>query len=178
MNISEIKRHLEKLNLAPGDMIADFGAGSGIYTIEASRQVGNKGKIYAVEIQQELLEKIKSSANKESLVNIEYFWGDLEELGGSKLGDSSMDGVILANILFQAEKKDILLKEAYRVLKPRGRLLVVDWSGSFSNLGPPEEHVVKEEEASRLATQAGFHQEGGFRAGDYHYGLIFTKQEG
>ncbi|HDQ16767.1 MAG TPA: methyltransferase domain-containing protein [Candidatus Vogelbacteria bacterium] len=176
MNISEIKKHLEKLNLVPGERVADFGAGSGIYTIEAARQIGHKGKVYAIEIQKELLEKIKQLASQESLDNIEYFWGDLEENGGSKLGDSSVDAVILANIIFQVEKKDILLQEAYRVLKPLGRLLIIDWSGSYSNLGPPEEYVVKEEEANQLAAQAGLHQEDNFRAGDYHYGLIFTKQ--
>lgn len=101
-------------------------------------------------------------------------WGDIEKVGGTHLRDASLDAVVLANTLFQVASRDTLFKELQRVLKPGGKLLVVDWAGSYGGIGPASQHVVKESEAEELCIGAGFHKVKSFRAGAHHYGILFT----
>ena len=85
--------NVRKFGLTPNMHIADLGAGSGAYTI-ALAEILTNGKVYAVEVQKELLSRIKNDAEKKHLTNIEVIWGDIERAGGTKLGNSSMDGVL------------------------------------------------------------------------------------
>src|SRR5690606_13333033 len=119
-----------------GMRVADFGAGSGQYSFALAEAVTGAGKVYSVDVQKNLLAKIKNESIKRHLLSIEPVWGDIDKQGGSTLRDNSCDVVVMANILFQLEQKETALKEAYRVLKPRGRLLIVDWSESFGGIGP------------------------------------------
>lgn len=91
------------------------------------------------------------------------------------LRDHSMDAVILANVLFQIEDKSALMTEVRRILKPGGKLLVVDWSGPYGGMGPTASHVVPEHAAEALCIQAGLHKEQSFRAGPHHYGIVFIQ---
>ena len=137
---SDPAKNIEQFGLAKGISVADFGAGSGFYTMYASRAVGN-GMVYAIDIQKDLLKKIKDGANIEHLSNVGIIWGDVEKIGGTKLRESSIDAVIVANILFQAPEKNNICLEAKRVLKSGGKVFVIDWLGSFGNLGPRPEDV-------------------------------------
>ena len=67
-----------------------------------------------------------------------------------------------------------MLNELKRVMKRGGRLLVVDWAGSYDGLGPPKERVVSEYVATDLFVSAGFHKVKDFRAGPHHYSIVFT----
>jgi ubiquinone/menaquinone biosynthesis C-methylase UbiE len=131
--------------------------------------------VYAIEVQKDLLENIRRAASSEGLDNIETLWGDVEEIGGSKLGDSTADVVVISNLLFQAEDKSGVIKEASRVLKPGGKLAIIDWSDSYGNLGPTPDMVFDEEDAKKLLSDTDFTSEGGFDAGEHHYGLIYIK---
>ena len=169
-------QNVARLQLREGMHVADFGAGSGFYTLAAARRVGHSGRVYAVEVQKELLDKLQAQALREHITTVQVIWGDLDEPTGTKLADASMDAVIVSNVLFQSEQKDILAGEAYRVLKSGGQVLVVDWSDSYSNLGPHPEAVVAEEAARSYFESAGFVFTESFKAGEHHYGLILKKQ--
>jgi len=168
--------NLASFGLHPGMRIADFGSGSGFYTIAAAKQIGETGSVFAVDVQKELLAKIKNDAQKENISNIEYIWGDIEEKGGSRLGDGVVDVVFLSNTLFQIEDKDAVLREAYRVLKQKGRLLVIDWTDSFGGLGPEASAVIDAATAKDMCEKAGFVFEREFDPGEHHYALIYIKQ--
>lgn len=174
MPFSDPKIVINHFNLTEGMTVADFGAGSGAYALAMARRVGRSGRVYAIDVQKELLARLGRAAKTANIVNIEVIWGDLERAGGSKLKDQSVDFVLLANILFQAKAKYSLVLEAKRILKPAGRLAVIDWQDSFGQLGPPPAAVVKPEEAKRILAQAGFQPVKEFPAGDHHYGLIFS----
>ncbi len=168
--------NLAQLTLPINPSVADFGAGSGHYALALAlrfKQEGQQGQVYAIDVQKKLLERIGIEAEREHLTNIRTLWGDLDRLGGSKLADNSVDAVIVSNVLFQAEHKDTLLREAYRVCKPSGQLMLVDWSDSYGNLGPTPEMVLPASEAKRLATSAGWKEVRDFSAGAHHYGIIF-----
>lgn len=157
--------------------VADFGSGSGHYVLETARRIGNTGTVYAVDIQKNLLEKIKTEAGKNNLTNVEIVWADLEGPEGSRLASGAVDFLVISNILFQLRDKIGLAREASRVLKSGGRAAVIDWSESGTGgLGPAPSAVVAQKEAERIFTQEGFTEEREFPAGSNHYGLIFRKQ--
>jgi len=170
---SDPQHNLEQLGLGEGDQVADFGSGSGFYSLAAARAVGDTGRVFAIDIQKDLLQKLKSTAQAQRIFNIEIVWGDLEKIGGTKLRDMCIDAAIVSNILFQVEHKKETVREVKRVLKRTGRVLVVDWADSFGGMGPQPKDVLPEIETRKLFESAGFVFERSIMAGDHHYGLIF-----
>ncbi len=172
----EPERIVRYFGLKPGDHVADFGAGHGYFTIPMARIAGGDGKVYALDIQKSVLDIIRAKAKLEHLLNIETVWADLDEPHGSKLKDKFIDFAVIANILFQAEKKENIFREAHRILREGGRLAVVEWDETPAPMGPPLNLRVKKDTAKSLATSAGFELEKEFEAGSHHYGLLFKKQ--
>lgn len=172
---SDPVKNLDACSIQAGMEIADLGAGSGFYTLAAAKALMNTGKVYAVDAQKDLLTKIKNAATRDGFYNVEVIWGDIEKEGGSKLRDMSVDLVLLCNVLFQIEDKNVIVKEIKRILKPQGRVLVVDWSDSFAGLGPHSDMVVKKETVMDLFEGSGFHLDREVSAGAHHYGMIYKK---
>ena len=175
MDFAAPDRNIKQFGLREGMRVVDLGAGSGHYSFAAARMVGNSGEVHAIEVQKDLLTRLKDQAGLEGLRNIEITWGDIEEEDGTKLRDDSMDAAILSNTLFKVKDKRGTLKEAYRILKPGGRLLIVDWSESFGGMGPQPEHVIEEGRARELSEGAGFHFDSTINTGEHHYGFIMKK---
>lgn len=175
MRFSDPQKNIKKFGLLEGTRVADFGSGSGHYTLVASLLVGNSGRVYAIDIQKELLKKVKDISSGVNQDNIDVLCGDIEEIDGTKLADESVNAVLITNVLFQIEKKENVAVEAFRVLKKKGRILFVDWTDSFGGIGPQPDDVVSEENAKALFEDAGFQFSSRFDAGAHHYGLIFKK---
>lgn len=176
MPFSDPKTVINHFNLTEGMTVADFGTGSGAYALAMARRVGSAGRVYAIDVQKELLARLSREAKADqfaNLTNIEVIWSDLERAGGSKLADQLLDFVLMANLLFQVTAKYTLALEAKRILKPIGRLAVIDWQDSFGGLGPPPAQVIRPEEVKKIMAQAGFRFLKDFPAGDHHYGLLF-----
>ncbi len=163
-----------QLGLHEGMKVGDFGAGSGHYARAAAAVVGHSGKVYAVDVQEDILKHLKLNTHEHHQSIISTVWGDIEKQGGSHLRDQSLDAVILANTFFQIENRFGLFEEIKRVLKPGGKLLVVDWAGSYGGMGPTSEKVVPESDAEAFFINGGFHKTKSFRAGPHHYGILFT----
>lgn len=173
---SEPQRNIEQFQVDPGMRVADLGAGTGAYTLPLARAVGDSGTVYAVEVQQDLLSKLKKEGEQSGFKNIKAIWGDFENIGGTTLPDTNVERAIFSNVLFQAADKRGALQEAHRILKPNGKLLIVDWSESFGGLGPQPDHIFSEAEARHMAEEQGFTFDRNIQAGTHHYGLIFKKQ--
>ncbi len=165
-------RNVDALGVAPGMTVADFGSGSGAYVFAIANRLSNEGHVYAIDVQQDLLRRIKNEAHKKGYKNVEIIWSDIEKEGGSKMAKQHLDLVLVSNLLFQVEHKDVALREAWRILKPKGRLAIIDWSESFGGMGPVKKDVVRKEKALELAESAGFELMSEFDAGAHHYGLI------
>jgi ubiquinone/menaquinone biosynthesis C-methylase UbiE len=172
---SDPQKNLEQLKLTTGRSVADLGAGSGSYTLIAAKMVGPSGRVYAIDVMKEMLQKLKNSASLSRIFNVEALWGNMEKLGGTRLADSAVDVALVCNSLFQVEDKPTFALEVKRILKPGGRALVVDWKESFGGMGPQPEHVVSYDDAKRVFEKAGFVFERDISAGAHHYGLIFHK---
>lgn len=163
-------------HLMEGDVVADFGAGSGHYMKPLSTAVGRSGKVYLTEIQKNLVEALGNKKSELHLTNIHPLWCDLEALHGTKLGDGILDAGVLSNTLFQFLDKGKALLEIARTIRTGGKLFVIDWSESFGNLGPRVEDVIHEGDARTLIERHGFTFDHSFPAGDHHYGLVFRKK--
>ena len=173
------RENLGKFGLSPGSFVADLGAGAGDYAFVAAKMVSGKemdGKVYAIDVQQNLLDRIKNEANCEHLNNIEIIWGNAEKIGGTKLRDASMDAVIASNIFFQVENRENFAKEIARILKSKGRLFFIDWSDSYGSIGPKTDAVVTESQAKTFFENNGFIVEKDVPVGSHHYGLVIRKK--
>lgn len=162
-------------HLRPGDKVGDFGAGAGNFSAALSRLVGQEGKVYASEIQKNLVDTLSDRIKRDHLGNVEVVWGDVEELGGTKIEDEVLDAAIIVNTLFQMEERDMAVKEIARTLRSGGKFFIIDWSESWGGLGPQPGDVLSERDAKDLAETAGLTFERSFDAGQHHYGLAFRK---
>ena len=171
---SSPRENVLQVGLREGMKVGDFGAGSGHYSRAAAAIVGHGGKVYAVDVQEDILKHLKLNTHERHEHIIETVWGDIEKPGGTHLRDASLDAVLVANVLFQVENRFALLNEIKRVLKPGGKLMLVDWAGSYGGMGPVPEKVVTEHEAEAFFINGGFHKAKSFRAGPHHYGILFT----
>ena len=175
MAFADPKSNIDHLMIGEDMKVGDFGSGSGLYTL-LSAQIATLGKVYAFDVQKELLKKIKAEGAKKHLHNIETVWADIEEPRGTRMIDGALDRGIVSNILFQVEDKNGFVKEVARLIRPKGRVMVIDWSDSFGGLGPVASEVLPASSARTLFERAGFKLMKELSAGDHHYGLIFEKQ--
>lgn len=172
---SEPEKNIAQFHVDPGMNVVDIGAGVGHYAIALSKAVGDAGRVYAVEVQQDLLKKLKTEAEKQHLRNIDILWGDVEEERGTKLVDHIADRVIISNVLFQVRDREAVMRESIRIVKPKGRILIIDWTESHGGLGPKPADVISPDEVTESMKRNNFELDRKINTGEYHYGLIFKK---
>ncbi len=172
---SDPAKNVEQFSLGKGNIVADFGCGSGAYTFAAAEAVSGGGKVYGIDVQKDLLQKLKTEAQAKHLTNIEVVWADLENVGGTGLREGLLDAVIASNVFFLLEKKDEAVNEIKRILKRGARVLIIDWTASFGGMGPHPDSVFTKEMAVKLFTDHGFTNDREIDAGANHYGIIFRK---
>lgn len=165
-------KNLRAFGLREDNIVADLGAGTGHYSVILGALVP-KGKVYAVEVQKDYLDTIKNKVKEAHLENVEIIWGNIEKIGGTKIGNNVVDAVIASNILFQVEDKDKFIEEIKRILKTKGRVLFIDWSEA-SVLGATK--IIPKSKAREMFEEKGFVFEQDIDAGVHHYGIIFRKQ--
>lgn len=167
-------RVVDQLDIRENMSLADFGCGSGFFTVALAKRAGAQGKVYAVDVQEAPLESVRSKTQAEGLTNVQTLRGNLEAPRGSGLPDGSIDLVLIKNVLFQSQKKEDILREAKRVLKDGGQLAVLDWKKGAGG-GPPDNLRTEEGVIREMIQGLGFKHELAINAGSYHFGMIFRK---
>ena len=165
---------LSQIEIKEGFVVADFGSGAGHFSIEAAVKVGKDGIVYSIDILDDFsLGSVRSLANSRGLSNIKTIWADLEKT--SKLEAGTCDTVLLVNLLFQIEKRnrESIIKEAHKILKEGGRVLVADWKLD-SQIGPPKNQRISKEEVKMLF-EGHFKFEKELSVADSHWAMIFSK---
>lgn len=151
--------------ITPGETVLDLGSGGGIDVLLSARRVGPTGKVYGLDMTDEMLELARANQAKAGVTNVEFLKGDIEHI---PLPDNSVDLIISNCVINLSPDKDRVLAEAFRVLKPGGRLAVSDiivrgeipqeiqrnielWAGCVAGALEEREYVAK-------LTRAGFEQ--------------------
>lgn len=167
---------LNKVSVEDKMKIADLGCGaSGHFIFPASIMAGNSGLVYAVDIQKTMLETVSRRVKQENIKNVKIKWSDLEIFNATEIESGSLDIALLINTLYQSHKRVEIIREAIRMLKKRGKLVIVEWKNIALPFGPPPEERVKTDLLKIGAQKLGLKLEEEFEAGHYHYGMLFVK---
>ncbi len=167
---------LRKGGVGEGMHIADFGCGrTGHVVFPASKAVGDRGVVYAVDILKDVLESVRKRALTEAIHNVETVWADLGQTQGLAIPEHTLDLGYFINVLYHFDSYDVPLTEASRVLKQKGRIIVADWMRKLSVLGPSENKMVNFNEIISWARRNNFGIQEDVLIGPYHRVIVLFR---
>lgn len=170
------ERVLFAAGLALSQTFADFGSGSGFYSLGASKIVGEQGSVYSVDILESALDHVVAEARLKGLRNIKTMICDLEQVEACKqISAGTVDMALFANITHQIKNRPNLFAEAYRILKTGGKLVVIEWNEQPGPIGPIASERISELEVTMAAKKSGFKSAGRLTVDPYHYGVMYIK---
>jgi ubiquinone/menaquinone biosynthesis C-methylase UbiE len=160
------------LAIKPGERVADLGSGGGYFTFRLSQAVGPTGKVYAVDVDKDMLEDLAERAKNDGYRNIEKV---LAKYDDPSLPESGVDLIFTSNVYHHIEARAKYFADAARYLRPGGRIAIVDfngkhWSATFVGHTTPVELIKKEME------EAGYRLESEFDFLDRQSFLVFSKK--
>ncbi len=161
--------------IKPSFNVADFGCGSGYFTLEIAKKIGQISKVYAIDILKEPLINLKRKAEMLGIFNIKFVLSDLEKIGGSLLDNESVNCVFVANILFQVKHKNNLINEAIRIIQKNGYLILLEYENSFAQFGPPKTQRIPKKLLLELLNDSGMKLIEDFKPSESHYCLVYEK---
>jgi ubiquinone/menaquinone biosynthesis C-methylase UbiE len=138
------------LQLDPGDRVADLGAGGGYFTFRLADAVGNTGRVYAVDVDDDMIEYLNERVAEEKRDNVEVVRA---EYGDPRLPADGVDLIFSVNTYHHIEDRPAYFRNARKYLKPGGRIAIIDMNGEgwfasiFSHFTPPEEIRTEMQEA-------------------------------
>ena len=149
----DTKLMLEQLKIEPGTTICDMGCGNGFYTIPMARQTGESGRVYAVDIQQEMLDLLQDAAREAELDNITGLLGTAVD---PKLPQGSIDLMIVVDVYHEMSHPVQMLAAIRTSLKPEGRLVLVEFRMEDPEVLIKPLHKMSKEQVRKELAANGF----------------------
>jgi len=175
----DLERVLQALPLTQQTVFLDLGCGAGNYAIPVAEAIGRQGRVYGVDAWQEGLDELKKRAAAKALQNIETIRADLNE--HIPVGDEEIDVCFMATVLHDLLRDDSggeVLREIDRVLKPGGRLAIIEFKKVEDGPGPPLGVRLSPEETGEVVGRFGFTKQRIIELGPFHYMLIASSARG
>ena len=166
---------IAQLEIRPGMKVAHFGCGTGYFTFPLAALVGEHGTVWALDILEHKIDLIRGNAKTLGLRNVVVNRVNLEKTNGSGLEDESVDWVVMVNMLYQNEKRNRIIGEARRVLKEKGRILLIDWKAAEGTVGPEMHTRIEREELIKSIRKNGLGIARELEIGKLYFGMILTK---
>ncbi len=164
---------MDRLHIKTGDIVADIGAGSGYFTIPLAKRVGDKGMVFAEDIQIEMVNYVSKKVDGLEMKNVRVIFGKPDD---PSLLDNFFNLVFLANTYHELQKPFLMLKNIRKDLRYYGRLAIIDWNPTKKTpFGPPIEHKVPEDTVVKEVESVGFELIEKHNFMPYHYFLVFKK---
>lgn len=162
-----------ELKLQEGDYFLDIGCGTGDYSLHAAKIIGNSGQVYALDVQDELITNLKEKTSREGLNNIRALISDIAH--PLPVEDNSVDICFISTVLHSVDLSrhgEQLFNEIRRVLKPDGRLVIIECKKKDLSRGPPLEMRISSDELENLVERYGFLKINLFDLG-FNYLILF-----
>ena len=162
---------MDALGIADGSSVADLGAGGGWFTVRLSRRVGPNGRVYAEDIQPQMIESIARRVSREGLANVVTVLGTPDD---PRL-PTDLDAVLIVSTYPEMTNPVALLKNVAVSLKPNGRIGIIDFRLEGGGPGPPTDERVEPEAVIRDAERAGLQLLAREEFLTYQYLLVFGR---
>lgn len=162
---------LEKLGLQATDVFADVGCGIGYFTIPAAELIGNN-IAYALDTSPEMLAEVELRSKAAGLNNIKTVQtAELDLL----IPDETVSFALLVNVIHEIVDKNQFLEEISRIIKPGGKLAIIDWEKAETEMGPPIDHRIAKEDVIAMLEEIGFYCQKTQSFTENFYGLVLVK---
>jgi SAM-dependent methyltransferase len=145
-------RIMDALGIGDGSVVADLGAGGGWFTIRLARRVGPNGRVYAEDVQREMIDAIERRVAREGLRNVRTIFGEDHD---PKLPPNALDAILVVDAYHEVQNRVAFLRNVARALKPNGRLGIVDFRKDGYGPGPPMEERIDPAQVVADAEAAG-----------------------
>jgi ubiquinone/menaquinone biosynthesis C-methylase UbiE len=164
---------IDKLGLKPGMVVADVGAGVGYFTVRLAKRVGAEGKIFAVDVQPEMLATLKRHAAEAKLTNIQPI---LSSESDPRLPENSCDVILMVDVYHELSQPQIMLQKLRRALKSDGRLVLLEYRKEDPHIPIRSEHKMSVAEAKAEVEAEGYKLDAVLKDLPRQHILIFRKQ--
>ena len=168
-NVSKLIQNME---IKPNDTIADIGAGSGYHAFRMA-PIANKGMVYAVDIQTEMLMAIENSKGTNNIKNIKTILGGVKSV---YLPNNSVDKILMVDVYHEFSFPIEMIKSIKSALKPKGELFLIEYKGEDPNVPIKRIHKMTEKQAVKEMEAAGFKLKRNIDNLPWQHCMVFVKK--
>jgi ubiquinone/menaquinone biosynthesis C-methylase UbiE len=167
----DVQRVISLLPVRQDHIVADIGCGPGYFAVPLGKYLF-QGKVYAIDVQEEMLEETKEALERIHLTNVEVLLSEETEF---PIQDGDLDGAFAAFVVHEADDPRAMLAEIERCVRPGGWIGLLEWHKREMDSGPPLEERIEEADLLEMAQQAGFRLEGRHYLNSDQYMMVMRR---
>jgi len=168
-------RLMEALHIKEGQTVCDLGCGNGYHTLRLAKRVGPSGKVLAVDIQIEMLKFLEKRLAEQDISNVEKI---LSTLADPKLPENSCDMILLVDVYHEFSHPELMLAAMRRALKPKGRLVLVEFRSEDPDVPIKRLHKMSKEQINKELLPNGYRLAEEFDELPWQHVMMFERDEG